>query len=47
MDDLRTDKEYKNKAEDGNFSFMRSPGAFTKAMKYANNRWRWKPIPLR
>lgn len=47
LDDLRGDKEYKNKAEDGNYSFMRSPGAFKKAMKYAGDRWGWKTVALR
>jgi AIPR protein len=47
LDELRSDKEYKNNVEDGNYSFMRSPGAFTKPMKYASKRWGWKTIPLR
>ena len=47
LDDLKSDKEYKNNAEDGNYSFMRSPGAFKKAMKYASNRWGWTPVLLR
>jgi hypothetical protein len=47
LDHLISDKEFKVKAEDGNFSFMRSPVAFRKAMRHANTQWGWKTLLLR
>lgn len=47
LDDLTKDKEYKAKVDDGNYGFMRSQGAYKKAMKYANGRWGWKTVLLR
>ena len=39
---LLEDKQYKNKVEEGNYSFMRTTGAFEKAMRRAKETHGWK-----
>jgi hypothetical protein len=39
---LLEDKQYKNKVDEGNYSFMRTTPAFEKAMRRAREMYGWK-----
>jgi len=39
--DLVADKTYASKAAEGNFSFMRTNGAYKRCMEIAYKRWKW------
>ena len=41
LPDLVADKAYAAKAAEGNFSFMRTNGAYKRSMEIACKRWRW------
>ena len=41
LSDLVADKAYASKAAEGNFSFMRTNGAYKRSMEIAYRRWRW------
>lgn len=41
LSDLVADKTYASKAAEGNFSFMRTNGAYKRSMEIAYKRWKW------
>jgi hypothetical protein len=47
LDELIQDGEYAPKIAEGNYSFMRTPAAFKKAMVRAGKKWNWKMKFLR
>jgi len=38
---LLEDPDYKPRAQEGNFSFLRTDSAFERCMEYAHEKWRW------
>jgi len=38
---LLEEAEYKQRAQEGNFSFLRSDAAFERCMEFAHEKWRW------
>ena len=41
LSDLMNDRDYSEKAADGNLSFLRTDRAFDKCMEIAHKKWRW------
>ncbi len=41
LSELMQDKDYEDKARDGNLSFLRTDRAFEKCMEMAHKKWRW------
>ena len=41
LSDLLKDRDYADKAEEGNISFLRTDKAFEKCMDMAHRKWRW------
>jgi hypothetical protein len=41
LSNLMTSPAYKDKAADGNYSFLRTDAAFEKCMESAYSRWGW------
>ena len=39
--ELMSDRDYSDKVQDGNFSFLRTDCAFERCMEIAHKKWRW------
>ena len=41
LSELMQDRDYRDKAAEGNLSFLRTDRAFDKSMELAYKKWRW------